>query len=116
MEGGIILEAAAMRSLHRRRSLFARAVTVSLLLLASTAGAALISYDDTQVATGRVGRAWVVGVLIEVGDNPILINAFSTLDLSSIKTMTIGLGNPDNPRPGGIGQMYIVNVHLTRQN
>jgi hypothetical protein len=71
----------AMIALHSKRSLFIRIVTFFLLpALASGAGAALISYDDTQVATGRVSRAWVVGIVIEVGDDPIIINALGVQD------------------------------------
>jgi len=41
------------------------------------------------------------------------LSEFSMLDLSSIESLTIGLGDRDNPRPGGAGMLYIDSIYLT---
>ena len=38
---------------------------------------------------------------------------FSALDLTRIKTVTIGLGDRNDPHPGGVGYLYIDNFYLT---
>lgn len=42
------------------------------------------------------------------------LSEFSKLDLSNIKTLTIGVGDRDHAQPGGMGRIYIDNIRVGR--
>ena len=34
------------------------------------------------------------------------------IDVTAIRRLSIGVGNPENPQPGGIGIIYIDDIHI----
>jgi hypothetical protein len=62
-----------------------------------------IIHPDPEAALSSAWQTWQIP-----------LNEFSPLDLSSIETISLGLGDRDNPRPGGAGILYIDNLYLTR--
>ena len=64
-----------------------------------------VAHPDPLTALSPAWQVWQIP-----------LGAFGALDLSHIKTMTIGLGDRDDPHPGGAGSLYIDNILLSKQN
>jgi hypothetical protein len=37
------------------------------------------------------------------------------MDVAAVKTMVIGVGDRNNPKPGGTGKIYIDDIRLTKR-
>jgi len=62
-----------------------------------------IKHPDPEAVLSSAWQTWQIP-----------LNEFSALDLSRIETISLGLGDRDNPGPGGSGILYIDNLYLTR--
>jgi DUF1680 family protein/regulation of enolase protein 1 (concanavalin A-like superfamily) len=66
----------------------------------------VIEYDgDPNNLKKEVWTRWDIGIQQLIEANP-------ALRLTSVKKITLALGNPDNPQPGGSGCIYIDDISL----
>jgi len=66
-------------------------------------GTAVVYHDDASATQATGWTEWVVD-----------LQAFAGVDLTSVNTITIGIGTKGSPAAGGSGQMYFDDIRLIR--
>ena len=61
--------------------------------------------NDPAVTTTAEWTTWNIDMRDFTDDNP-------SLDMGNVTSMTIGIGDPDNPSAGGSGTVYIDNINM----
>jgi hypothetical protein len=69
----------------------------------STGKTATVAHPDAAAATATEWTEWKIP-----------LSSFTGVSASKIKTMVIGLGNRDNPTPGGAGRLFIDDIWITK--
>ena len=76
---------------------------VYVALADGSGAAAVVFHDDPNAALTDAWTEWNIDLA-----------EFSGVDLTSVNTISIGLGDRNNPQPGGSGTMYFDNIRLYR--
>ena len=71
----------------------------------SAAEAAILRNTDTDAVQAIEWRQW----RIRLADL-----AAAGVDVTAVRKMSVGLGDPDNPQPGGFGRMYLDDIHVIK--
>jgi hypothetical protein len=69
----------------------------------STGKTATVAHPDAAAATATVWTEWKIP-----------LSSFTGVNAARIKTMVIGLGNRDNPAPGGAGLLFLDDIWVTK--